>query len=96
MHTHIWEGDIYHTHKQRQEHTQMDAQMDLLCFDLLDFDMKNQVFPLNAAAFIVQMSAIPTPTDQAPVLNDHYAQRIGTPTTFQSITFYSDVTRVVS
>ena len=76
--------------------TQMDAQMDSLCFDLLDFDMKNPVFPLNAAAFIVQMSAIPTPTDQVPAFNVHYTQRIGTPTPFQSITFYSDFTRVVT
>ena len=74
----------------------MDAQKDLLCFNLLDFDMKNPVFPLNAAAFIVQMSAIPTPTDQVPAFNDHYTQRIGTPTPFQSITFYSDFTRVVT
>ena len=69
--------------------TQMDAQMDSLCFDLLDFDMKNPVFPLNAAA-------IPTPTDQVPAFNDHYTQCIGTPTPFQSITFYSDFTRVVT
>ena len=74
----------------------MDAQKDLLCFDLMDFDMKNPVFPDKAATFIVTTTGIPTPTDQIPMFNGHYAQRIGTPNSFEAVTFYSDFLRVVN
>ena len=75
---------------------QMDAQKDLLCFDLMDFDMKTPVFPDKAATFIITMTGIPTPTDQIPMFNGHYAQRIGTPNSFEAVTFYSDFLRVVN
>ena len=76
--------------------SEMDAQMDLLCFDLMDFDMKHPVFPFNAAAFIVEMTAISSPPDHVPVLKNHYAQRIGETNSFQAVTFYSDFTRVMN
>ena len=73
----------------------MDAQRDLICFDLLDFDMKHPVFPKNAAYFIVQMSGLVLRQDYIPSFSDNYLQRMGTPSEFDSINFYSDFTRIV-
>ena len=75
---------------------QMDAQRDLLCFDLFDFDMRHTIFPFNAAVFITEMAAIATPTDHIPVFNGHYTQRVGTPNSFEAVTFYSDFTRLMN
>ena len=74
----------------------MDAQRDLLCFDLFDFDMKHPVFPKNAAYFIVQMSGVVLRQDYIPSFSDLYLQRMGTPSDFDSVNFYSDFTRIVS
>ena len=74
----------------------MDAQRDLICFDLLDFDMKHPVFPKNAAYFIVQMSGLVLRQDYIPSFSDNYLQRMGTPSDFDSVNFYSDFTQIVS
>ena len=76
--------------------SQMDAQMDLLCFNLMDFDMKNPIFPFNAAAFILEMSSIATSTDQIPIFDDQYSKRLGTPSHFQNVAFCSDFMRVMN
>ena len=40
------------------KNTQMDAQLDLLCFDLMDFTCEHPVFPKNAAYVFMQMCQI--------------------------------------
>ena len=73
-----------------------DAQRDLMCFDLMDFDMKHPVFPQNAAAFIVQASSISTPQDCAPSFSDMYRAKVGELSDFDKIAFYSDFSRLMN
>ena len=46
--------------------TQVDAQRNLLCFDLLDFECKHLVFPRNAAYFMMHMAGTYIPQDHIP------------------------------
>ena len=73
----------------------MDAQLDLLCFDLFDFDMKHPVFPGNALMFMIQMTCINIPQDHIPVFSDLYNSKVGTPSDFKSVDFYSDFSRLM-
>ena len=82
-----WEDDKSHTHIHSIMDTQMDAQLDLLCFDLFDFDMKHPVFPGNALMFMIQMTCINIPQDHIPVFSDLYNSKVGTPSDFESVDF---------
>ena len=73
-----------------------DAQRDLMCFDLMDFDMKHPVFPHNAAAFIVQVSSISTPQDCIPSFSDMYRAKVGELSDFDKIAFYGDFARLMN
>ena len=42
------------------------------------------------------MAYIPTLTDQVPVFNDYYVQCIGTPNSFEAVSFYSDFMRLMN
>ena len=44
---------------------------------------------------MIQMTAINVPQDYVPVFNDTYNEKIGTPTDFESVAFYSDFTCII-
>ena len=74
----------------------MQSTMDVLCFDLMDFDAKHPIFPPNACKFIIEAASIPTPTDSIPTFDAMYATRVGRPNDFESVLFYSDFTRLMN
>ena len=76
--------------------SQMDAQLDLLCFDLMHFDCTHPVFPKNAAYFMIHMSEIDIPQDHIPQFGDIYKSRVSEMNDFQTVEFYADFTRLIS
>ena len=76
--------------------TNMQQDMDKLTFDLLEFDGKYKVFPINACAFMINMCGIEIPRDTVPTFNNLFGNRLGSISDFEAVSFYSDFTRLVT
>ena len=72
----------------------MEAVTEILAFDLLNFDMKLRTFPQNACAFIIEMTGIQAPNEHLAKCDEMYHSRIGPLSDFETMTFYSDFTRI--
>ena len=54
------------------------------------------MFPKNAAYFFMNMSNIDTPQGHIPIFGNVYLKKLCTPSDFESVTFYSDFTRLIN
>ena len=64
----------------------------MLCFDLINFNLKSPVFPKNACQLILEMFLIPTSRDKVATFDVMYNQLQGELNDFESIAFYCDFT----